>query len=143
MGDLSKNFSRHEFACRCCDRAEINQRLVDALQELRDLAGLPVRVTSGYRCPEHNRAIGGATRSQHLLGTAADISVRGMTSAEMYRLAEDVEAFRNGGIGVYPDKGFIHVDVRDGRARWGQLDGKYVALAEALKNTGGNDHATA
>ena len=143
MGDLSKNFSRHEFACRCCDRIEINQRLVDALQELRDLAGLPIRVTSGYRCPEHNRAIGGAPRSQHLLGTAADISVRGMTSAEMYRLAEDVEAFRNGGIGVYPDKGFIHVDVRDGRARWGQLDGKYVALGKALKNTGGDDHATA
>ena len=142
MEDLSKNFSRHEFACRCCGRAEINQRLVDALQELRDLAGLPVRVISGYRCPEHNRAIGGATRSQHLLGTAADIVVRGMTPAEMYRLAEDVQAFRNGGIGVYPDKGFIHVDVRDGRARWGQLDGKYVALAEALKNTGGNDHAT-
>ena len=143
MGDLSKNFSRHEFACRCCDRAEINQRLVDALQELRDLAGLPVRVTSGYRCSEHNRAIGGATRSQHLLGTAADIVVIGMTPAEMYRLAEDIEAFHNGGIGVYPDKGFIHVDVRDGRARWGQLDGKYVALVKALKNTGGNDHATA
>ena len=143
MGDLSKNFSRHEFACRCCGRADINQRLVDALQELRDLAGLPVRVTSGYRCQEHNQAIGGATRSQHLLGTAADIVVRGMTPAEMYRLAEDIEVFRNGGIGVYPDKGFIHVDVRDGRARWGQLDGKYVALAKALKNTGGNDHATA
>ena len=143
MGNLSKNFSRHEFECRCCGRAEINQRLVDALQELRDLAGLPVRVTSGYRCSEHNRAIGGATRSQHLLGTAADIVVRGMIPAEMYRLAKDIEAFHNGGIGVYPDKGFIHVDVRDGRARWGQLDGKYVALAKALKNTGGNDHATA
>ncbi|PXF60098.1 MAG: peptidase M15 [Deltaproteobacteria bacterium] len=143
MGDLSKNFSRHEFACRCCGRTKINQRLVDALQELRDLTGEPVRISSGYRCPEHNQAIGGATRSQHLLGTAADIVVIGMTPAEMYRLAEDVEAFRNGGIGVYPDKGFIHVDVRDGRARWGQLDGKYVALVKALKNTGGNDHATA
>jgi len=143
MGDLSKNFSRHEFECRCCGRAEINQRLVDALQELRDLAGLPVRVTSGYRCPEHNQAIGGATRSQHLLGTAADIVVRGIIPAEMYRLAEDIEAFHNGGIGVYPDKGFIHVDVRDRRARWGQLGGKYVALGKALKNTGGNDHATA
>jgi len=143
MGDLSKNFSRHEFACRCCGRAEINQRLVDALQELRDLACELVRISSGYRCPEHNQAIGGATRSQHLLGTAADIAVRGLTPAAMFSLAEEVEAFRNGGIGVYPDKGFIHVDVRDGRARWGQLDGKYVALAEALKNTGGNDHATA
>jgi len=143
MGDLSKNFSRHEFECRCCGRAEINQRLVDALQELRDLAGLPVRVISGYRCPEHNQAIGGATRSQHLLGTAADIVVSGMIPAGMCRLAEDIEAFHNGGIGVYPDKGFIHVDVRDGRARWGQLGGKYVAFGKALKNTGGNDHATA
>ena len=143
MGDLSRNFSKHEFTCRCCGRIEINPRLVDALQELRDLAGLPVRVTSGYRCPEHNRGIGGATRSQHLLGTAADIVVRGMTPAEMYRLAEDIEAFHNGGIGVYPDKGFIHVNVRDRRARWGQLGGKYVALGKALKNTGGNDHATA
>ena len=143
MGNLSKNFSRHEFECRCCGRAEINPRLVDALQQLRDLAGQPVRIFSGYRCPEHNRAVGGATRSQHLLGNAADIVVRGLTPVEMYRLAEDVEAFRNGGIGLYPDKGFIHVDVRDARARWGQLDGKYITLAEALERTGGNDHATA
>ena len=36
MGDLSRHFSTHEFRCRCCGRAEINPRLVEALQALRD-----------------------------------------------------------------------------------------------------------
>jgi len=143
MGNLSKNFSRHEFACRCCGRAEINPRLVDALQELRDLAGEPVRITSGYRCSDHNRAVGGAKQSQHLLGNAADIVVKGRSVAEMYELAEQVPAFRDGGIGVYPDMGFIHVDVRNERARWGHLGGKYVTLTKALEQTEGDDHATA
>jgi len=143
MGDLSKNFSRSEFACRCCGKTEIDQRLVGALQELRDLAGAPVRVTSGYRCPEHNRAVGGAKRSQHLLGNAADIVIKNLSVASMYELATRVQAFRNGGIGVYPEQGFIHVDVREGRARWGHLAGKYVTLAEALKQTEGDNHATA
>jgi uncharacterized protein YcbK (DUF882 family) len=145
MGDLSRNFSTHEFNCRCCGRAEINPHLVDALQELRDLAAAAVRITSGYRCPEHNRAVGGAKRSQHLLGNAADIVIDGRSVAETYELAEQVPAFRNGGIGVYPEQGFVHVDVRDGRARWGRLDGRYVALEKALKPTptGGEEHATA
>ncbi len=38
-------------------RGEINPRLVDALQQFHDFAGHPVRIFSGYRCPEHNRAV--------------------------------------------------------------------------------------
>jgi len=114
---------------------------VDALQELRDLAGAPVRVTSGYRCPDHNRAVGGAKQSRHLLGHAADIVIKGLSVAGMYELAERVDAFREGGIGVYPERGFIHVDIREGRARWGHLDGKYVSLEEAMKTNGGDRNA--
>ncbi len=114
MGDLSRNFSKHEFRCRCgCDRAEVNPRLVEALQELRDLARRPIRITSRYRCPDHNRAQHGKKRSQYLLGNAADLVIDGLSVIEMYCLADKVAAVRNGGIGLYPKNGIIHVDVRD------------------------------
>lgn len=141
MGDLSRNFSRHEFHCRCCSRAELNPRLVEALQALRDLAGRPIRITSGYRCPDHNRAAGGSKRSQHLLGNAADIVIGAHEPVEMFCLANEVAAFRNGGIGLYPEDGFIHVDVREARASWGRLEGRTVTLAQALQRKGDHDHA--
>jgi len=122
MGDLSPNFARREFACRCCGKAVVDPRLVAALQELRDLAGAPICINSGYRCEAHNRAIGGAVRSRHRLGQAADIVIEGHTVAEMYRLAGQVPAFAAGGIGIYPDQGFLHVDVREWQARWGRID---------------------
>ena len=45
----------------------------NTLQPLRDLFDWPILVNSGYRCIELNRRIGGATRSQHCRGEAADI----------------------------------------------------------------------
>ena len=64
MGDLSHNFSEHEFRYRCvCGRAEVNPCLVEALQELRNLAARPVWITSGYRYPDHSRAKGRKSRS--------------------------------------------------------------------------------
>ncbi len=44
------------------------------LDPVRELWGAPLTVNSGYRCPELNRAVGGAATSQHLLGEAADIT---------------------------------------------------------------------
>ena len=83
MGDLSRNFAEHEFRCRC-GRAEISPALVEALQELRDLAARQVRITSGYRCPNHNRSKGGKRSSQLLLGNAIDIAMDGLTPIEIY-----------------------------------------------------------
>lgn len=52
------------------------------LQPLRDAVGA-VRITSGYRSPTVNRAVGGASSSQHIKGEAADIKVSGMTAPEL------------------------------------------------------------
>ncbi len=117
MGDLSENFSRSEFACRCgCGVDDVNLGLVEALQKLRDLAGKPIRIVSGCRCEKHNRSVQGAENSYHLYGMAADIRIEGMSVGQMFKLAEEIPKFRDGGIGRYPS--WVHVDVRPYRARW-------------------------
>lgn len=132
MGDLSQNFSRAEFMCKCgCHAVKVDTRLVTALQQLRDALNKPITINSAYRCPRHNAAVGGVANSEHPQGEAADIKVVGMTVRQLYAAAEKIPAFMNGGIGVYPEGDFIHVDVRRGKARWGQLHGKYVSFADA------------
>ena len=132
MGDLTKNFSRHEFACHCCGKVKIDMRLVEALQKLRDLAGVPIKVVSGYRCPKHNAEVGGAKNSYHLRGMAADIIIQGLDVFKMALLAEQIDEFRFGGLGIYPEQGFIHVDVRPHRARWAKVGGEYVGFEKGI-----------
>lgn len=47
------------------------------LDPLRAAYGMPINVSSGYRCPELNKAVGGVPTSVHLLGYAADLTVGG------------------------------------------------------------------
>ena len=120
MGDLSKNFSRKEFACQgrhCCGySAPVHPDLIAGLQQLRDIAG-PLKINSGFRCRRHNADIGGADESYHCLGMAADIAIpRGMTADGLAKLVESVEIFRNGGIGIYSS--WLHVDCRGHKVRW-------------------------
>ena len=69
------NFSPAEIACRGNGSLQINVEALDKLQALRDRLGKPLIVRSAYRSPEHNRAVGGATRSKHLDGAAFDIAM--------------------------------------------------------------------
>ena len=58
MTKLSKNFEKWEFACGCgCGYEDIDLKLVDRLQCLRDLVGKPIVVTSGCRCERYNEHI--------------------------------------------------------------------------------------
>ena len=83
--------------------------LVERLQELRDRAGAPVRVTSGYRSPGWNAGVGGVEYSRHQYGDAADIDVTGMSVEQAGEACEDVGASY---VGLYED-GHTHCDWRD------------------------------
>lgn len=119
---LSKNFKSTEFDCNCkyyCSTTLIDKELVVHLQNIRDHFGKPVVINSGYRCTIHNKAVGGAAKSQHTLGRAADIVVKGVEPREVAKYAESIGL---DGIGRYST--FTHVDTRGYRARWnGQVDG--------------------
>jgi hypothetical protein len=115
----SRHFSPQEMACRHCGRLKIDPKLLDNLETLRaTLGGKPMVITSGYRCPEHNRRVGGAPKSQHMEGRAADVM---QTNHDPHRFKAVAEGIGFTGIGTYPASNFIHVDVRpNGPARWGR-----------------------
>ena len=124
---LSEHFADWEFRCRCgCGSMWVDWGLVEALEELRGVLGSPVHILSGCRCRRHNEVVGGKENSRHLTQAngsavpcrAADIYIAGQPVRNMFRAARAVPAFLNGGIGVYPGEGFIHVDIRKGKARW-------------------------
>ena len=75
---LSKNFCAYEFACNDkSDKFLVSTELVEVLQQVRDHFGKPVQINSAYRSPAYNISIGGSSHSQHCLGTAADICIKG------------------------------------------------------------------
>lgn len=78
----------------------------------------PLMINSGYRSPETNARLRGAARnSLHMRGMAVDFYVPGMKTADLGRLAAH---FRGGGVGFYPESGFVHVDSGSTRY-WGRV----------------------
>lgn len=113
---LSKNFTVKEFACSDgTDTVFISLALVNLLQKIRDHFGKAVIINSAYRTEAHNKAIGGATYSQHKYGLAADIHINGVMPKEIAAYVETLLP-SSGGIGIY--KSFTHVDVRRVKSRW-------------------------
>lgn len=113
---VAANFKVREFACNDgTDPIFIAPALVTILQKVRDHFGKAVHVNSAYRTPAYNKKVGGAAYSQHLYGTAADITVKGVASKTVAAYVETLLP-RSGGIGIYPT--FVHVDVRENKSRW-------------------------
>lgn len=118
---LSAHFNSTEFDCHgggCCSQTLINEQLVEYLEKIREHFGKPITITSAYRCPTHNRNVGGATGSRHTKGDAADIVVSGVTPREVAKYAESIGMK---GIGLYEtaaDGYFVHIDTRDVKSFW-------------------------
>lgn len=115
-----KHFEKSEFKCKCgkyCNGypVEPDEQLVKLLENIRKHFGVPVTVNSGIRCKTHNANVGGASASQHLKGTAADIAVKGVTPAKVAAYVETLLP-GTGGIGIY--SWGVHVDVRKTKSRW-------------------------
>ena len=89
--------------------------LAETLDLIRLAVSKPIVVcpSGGYRSPEHNKAIGGAPRSQHMEGRAADIVCRGLAAPDLHaiilRLYEGGALPGLSGLGKY-DR-FVHIDV--------------------------------
>tara|TARA_B100002049_G_scaffold235752_1_gene220853 strand:- start:554 stop:913 length:360 start_codon:yes stop_codon:yes gene_type:complete len=117
MGDLSPHFSRHEFACNCgCGFDTVDVATLDVLEQVRTHFGTPVTITSGCRCADYNRRIGGAVHSQHVVARAADIQAAGVDPDTVHDYIASVLG-STGGLGRYNT--FTHVDTRtNGPARW-------------------------
>lgn len=121
---LTTNFSLSEF--RCKDGTDVPEelmpnvkKLANELQKLRDLLGLPIKINSGYRTPSYNRKIGGAKNSFHVQAKAADIVVADIEPKKLHAMIEkwiEQGKLNFKGVGLYNT--FVHVDVRDRKARW-------------------------
>ena len=120
---LTKNFNlsefnKHNFALNETVLRNI-QALANNLQVLRDEVKKPIKITSGYRSPEHNAKVKGVKNSRHITGEAADFKIAGMTPKEVAAVIEKLIAagkMEEGGLGTYST--WVHYDHRNVKARW-------------------------
>ena len=117
---LTKNFSRSEFQCPCgCGQQFVDPELAEKLQLIRDKLGKRIKITSGYRCFNHNQSVGGGFTSRHRYGMAADwrLTDRSLNPVALGIIAQAVGF---GGVGIYwyGSNAFCHADTRNAKATW-------------------------
>lgn len=101
-------FTKEEFACKCgCGQNWINEDFITRLDDLREHAGFPFRVHSGFRCPTYNNQVSSTgLDGPHPTGWAADIGT--YTSQERFRLIRVAIQYDCERLGW--GSNFIHID---------------------------------
>lgn len=106
------SFKKEEFACRHCGQCHMDEGFLDKMQLVRDTIGIPMIVSSGFRCPEYNVQVSSTGEDgPHTTGHAADIRISGQNAFKLVKAAAIIGMT---GIGV-AQKGafhsrFIHLD---------------------------------
>jgi hypothetical protein len=116
------NFSWGE-ATKGGTRIPVNKQVVGniikiarVMEEVRSYLGnRPITVTSWYRDPRTNRAVGGASHSRHILGDGVDFQVKGVHPSEVYSKLNNWWGSRGG---LASSNSFTHIDARGYKARW-------------------------
>lgn len=112
---LGPHFTLSEMASKDgADVVLVHPCLIALLEVIRARFDKPILINSGYRSPEHNKAIGGSSASRHMYGLAADIRLPGIDPAEVASFADN--ELGAGGVGIYSS--FTHVDIFGVDRRW-------------------------
>lgn len=149
MGTITKDFSYKEFEasptasrkgiCNVITSFDVRDAVKElterVLQPLRDIVRRPLRINSGYRCPEFNKAVGGVPTSQHVKGEAADIAAEDPHAlAKVVRDTPEIWREVDQMI-LYPT--FVHISHRRRGPQRGQLlynrryNGQRLRIAES------------
>lgn len=128
MGDLSGNFSRHEFICACgcgldtvdCELLIMMQASCDHFAKIKGVKKVTAIITGGNRCKEHNTSVQKSlnlpdNNSQHIYCRAADYHIKGVTPKELYDYLDETFGPKIG-LGLYSNR--VHLDSRGSYARW-------------------------
>ena len=99
-------------------------------ERVREIIGRPVIITSGYRCQELNKAVGGAITSQHLFCEAIDIVVKNMTTEEVFNKIVSSDLKYNQVIIEQNAKGskWVHVSIGSFKQKLQYKNGRYTYL---------------
>lgn len=114
MAKISDHFSDRDFVCRCkqCQNEfRISLTLVGVLEYLRSHFNKRLNIINGYRCAEEVERLANLRKSYHGRGKAVDINVSQVPLEEVFLFAETIPQIN--GLGFYPDKKYIHLDVRE------------------------------
>lgn len=109
---VSEHFSRDELVCHCgCGQCIIDNPLIAMAEAFREFIDKPMITHCVNRCVFHNKRVGGAKQSWHIVGKAMDFHVAGMSNKELHKIAKRAwkdKFILTGGLGIY-DWG-IHID---------------------------------
>lgn len=110
-----KHFKRSEFTCKCgCGFNHIDVRLVKILDMIREHFGKPIIITSGVRCVNYNRKVGGVSQSYHVKNKASDFYVQGINVYDVLHYCQTLVSQRVLNY-TYTNntnmKGCVHIDI--------------------------------